>query len=212
MIRKDGKRKLRKKEGLTKKEHKFVREYLKDFNGTRAYLASFPMYESSCKHNSAGASACNLLKKHSIMVEVDNNITTMMSNLELTNEAILGQQAILAFMDTRSLFNEDGTFKEIKELNIAQQAVIESIEIDELFSGSGEQRVQIGNRKKVRFYSKQKAIDNLMKYKKLIGDGGTNINLNNKQEISLTIASERLKEKLGADGITELADKLQATG
>jgi phage terminase small subunit len=208
MVRKDGKRKLRKKEGLTKKEKKFVREYLKDFNGTRAYLATYPMGES-CKINSAGASACAMLQKHNVMVEIDNNVNSMMSNLELTNEAILGQQIILAFMDTRSLFNEDGSFKEIRELNIAQQAVIESIEIDELFSGSGDDRIQIGKRKKVKFYSKQKAIDNLMKYKKLIGDN--NITLN-KNEINLTIASERLKEKLGADGIVELAEKLQATG
>ena len=216
MVRKDKKKMKagRKNNGnaLTTKEKKFIREYLKDFNGTRAYMNSYKTRDNPGKRSSAGVKSCHLLKDLRIMSEIDKNITAMFSNLDIQNESILAQQAIIAFIDSRSFFNEDETFKKIKHLNIAQQSAIESIEVEELYTDKkvkGKKRKKIGRIKKVRFYSRQKALDNLMKYKKLIGDGGNSIHLGNKNEIKLTIAANKLEEKLGADGVIKLRKNLE---
>jgi phage terminase small subunit len=194
--------------GLILKEEKkktiFVEEYLRDFNATRAYLASFGNHVT---RNSARSLASNLLTNVDVMGKIDEKITERLLKLNITNEAILAEQAKIAFIDTRK-FYEDGVFVGLDKLNVAQQACIESIETEEMFEGGRENRTWIGNKMKVKFYSRQKAIDNLMKYRKLINDTHvTNVQLNN-NTVELTVASEELKEKLGVDTIIKLNKRL----
>ncbi len=205
MVRKDGKKPNTIKGELRKGHHRFIKEYLKDFNGTRAYRDA-KIRKGVVKKRTAVARASQLLRDYKIRTEIDKKITEMFCNLDIESESVLAQQAILAFIDSRSLFNDDGSLKHIKDMNIAEQSVIESLEIEELFNDEGE---PIGRVKKVKFYSRQKALDNLMKYKKLMGDGGTNINLMG-DKIKLTIASEKLEKRLGADKVIELAERLEA--
>ncbi len=193
---------------LTKREQQFVKEYLTDFNGTRAYMQTFNK-DIPCKRSTAEVMSCKLLKQYHIMTEVDNRITEMFRKIDIESDAILAQQAILAFIDSRTFFNEDQTFKKIDELNIAQQAAIQEIQVEELFEGQGAKRKHIGKLRKVKFYSRQKALDNLMKYKKLMGDGGNNYHFGDKQEVSLTIAADQLEAKLGVNKLIKLRNDLK---
>lgn len=196
-----------KKNKRRRKEKLFRKLYLSNgFNARRAYMRAFATDEEGY----AGVNGCLLLKEPRIMSKIDRELTKMFMKLDITNEAILAQQAAIAFIDTRGFYDESGCFKDIHELNIIQQSVIESIETEELWEGQGEERRQIGIKRRVKFYSRQKGIDNLMRYKRMINDNSiNNVHIGDKK-IELTIEANKLEDKLGADGVIELRNRLKA--
>ncbi|MCP4475410.1 MAG: terminase small subunit [Gammaproteobacteria bacterium] len=202
-------KKVIKKNGVNGKKtlHKELlaaEEYLKNgFNGTHAYSEIY-------KNNNpltCAVEGSKLLRKPNVMAYIDKRITEMLLKLSITSEVVLAEQAKLAFVDIRSMFQDD-VFVGINSLNIAQQSCIESIEYEELFNGVGESKVHVGRKAKIKFYSRQKAIDNLMKYKGLIKDNTSNTVVLDNRKIEVNVASENLKEKLGASTIIELNRKL----
>ncbi len=187
----------------------FVEEYLKDFNATRAYRA---VHGDKQKDESAWTGAYDTLRNTEVMFEIDRRLTDIFAKLEVSNELLIAGYVNEAFMDNRSFFI-DGAFVGMNNLNMAQQACIESLETDELFAGRGDDRIQIGVRTKIKFYSRKAARDVLMKYKGLIKDVTNNntIIVDNKTEVTIAVAKE-LKEELGDSGVTKLNKLLSGTG
>lgn len=193
---------------LSVKELIFIEEYLlNDFNRTRAYMIAYP--NSNIK--TAESAGCALMKKHRVMCEIDRRITSMFEKLEVSNEMLIASYVNQAYYDERSFF-VDGVFVGINQLNIAQQACIESIEMEDVWkdvtTGKGKDkctiRVLVGKKTKVKFYSRKAAMDALAKYKGLIRDGNNTIIFgDNKTEVTIT-AAKQLKEELGADGVIKL--------
>ncbi len=145
---------------LTPKEKLFVAEYTKYFNATQ----SFKKVYGASTDDVAGVLGYKMLRKVKIRSAVDEILIQRLNTLKLEGQEVVIELMKIAFVDIRPLFREDGTVKDINELNIYQQACIASVESVELFTGSGEDKVHIGTRKKVKFYNRLKALEHLLKH------------------------------------------------
>ena len=210
MVRKDGKKKkVDKRKGKNGKlsvgEELFKNEYLLNgFNATRAYMKAF----SVTNYNSAGVQAYDLMRKSKVRLEIDAQLTKTFTKMEVSNELLIASYVNQAFYDERSFFDEDGEFIGMQNLNIVQQMCIEAIDINERYDKDGN---HIGTTTKVKFYSRKQAMDSLAKYKGLITDNNNNTFVFNQdnRKVELTIASDKLKERLGVDRIIELNKQLK---
>jgi len=210
MVRKDGKKKkVDKRKGKNGKlsvgEELFKNEYLLNgFNATRAYMKAF----SVTNYNSAGVQAYDLMRKSKVRLEIDAQLTKTFTKMEVSNELLIASYVNQAFYDERSFFDEDGEFIGMQNLNIVQQMCIEAIDINERYDKDGN---HLGTTTKVKFYSRKQAMDSLAKYKGLITDNNNNTFVFNQdnRKVELTIASDKLKERLGVDRIIELNKQLK---
>ena len=211
MVRKDGKKKKKvdKRKGkngkMTIKEELFKNEYLLNgFNATRAYMKA---YEEE-NYNCAGAAAYVLIRNPKIRLEIDKQLTKTFTKMEVSNELLIASYVNQAFYDERSFFDEDGEFIGMQNLNIVQQMCIESLDVNERYDKDGN---HLGTITKIKFYSRKAAMDALAKYKGLITDNNNNTFVFNQdnRKVELTIASDKLKERLGVDRIIELNKQLK---
>jgi len=210
MVRKDGKKKkVDKRKGKNGKlsvgEELFKNEYLLNgFNATRAYMKAF----SVTNYNSAGVQAYDLMRKSKVRLEIDAQLTKTFTKMDVSNELLIASYVNQAFYDERSFFDEDGEFIGMQNLNIVQQMCIEAIDINERYDKDGN---HLGTTTKVKFYSRKQAMDSLAKYKGLITDNNNNTFVFNQdnRKVELTIASNKLKERLGVDRIIELNKQLK---
>jgi hypothetical protein len=210
MVRKDGKKKkVDKRKGKNGKlsvgEELFKNEYLLNgFNATRAYMKAF----SVTNYNSAGVQAYDLMRKSKVRLEIDAQLTKTFTKMEVSNELLIASYVNQAFYDERSFFDEDGEFIGMQNLNIVQQMCIESLDVNERYDKDGN---HLGTITKIKFYSRKAAMDALAKYKGLITDNNNNTFVFNQdnRKVELTIASDKLKERLGVDRIIELNKQLK---
>lgn len=201
--KKENRRKIYRKKGngvLSVKVRMFIKEYLKDFNATRAYLAVSP----NSKDTTAATEGSLNLNNQKVMEVIDKEIRERMRKLDVTNDMIVAQLKDWMFVDMRQFIkNDDGSFKNIKELNISQQSAIESMEVEELFAGQGEDRKHIGRVKKLRFVSRLESARTLLKYFGMLTD---KIQIDYNQKLTLRLEVEKLKnlDKSELIGLKEL--------
>jgi phage terminase small subunit len=67
-------------------------------------------------------------------------------------------------------FKADGTFKDIHDIPKDLRRAISGIEVSEVFEGKGKKRKLAGYIKKIKFWSKDKQIEVLMKHLGLFGE------------------------------------------
>jgi phage terminase small subunit len=188
----------------------FVSVYINGFNAGEAYHALHPDISKA----SARAEGSKFLARPNVIREIDSQLQSLFESIDLKNESILAEQMKIAFVDVRGFYDENGAFKGMNNLNIAQQSAIEALEIEELYEGTGSNRVHTGRTTKIKFYNRQKAIDSLMKYNGMIKESNNfNFKINNNIEnAELKVDVAALKEKLGADTIIELNRRLSTSG
>ena len=151
------KKKYNKKNGggaLSVKEELFVKEYLKDFNATRAYMKVYSNVQSC---GSASVQSCKLIRNNRIKFEIDKQIRERMKRLDIRNDSIVAQLRDIVFMDVRELIDNSGNFKNIKDLNVAQQAMIKVKEVRD-------KRYKNGFKIEIELCDRLKAKEMLMKY------------------------------------------------
>lgn len=146
---------------MTEKQIKFCNEYIKDYNATRAYKATYP----SCKKDStANVNGSKLLSNTNIQEYIKQLQQDLTKKMNITQERVLQEMARIAFGDVRKLYNDYGGLKNIQDMDDDTAATIQSIESFEEYDGYGNDREKIGDTKKVKLYSKEKALDMLGKY------------------------------------------------
>jgi hypothetical protein len=195
MVRKD---KKKKKNGLTHKEKLFREEYLKNgFNITRAYMKSHKFKNET----SAASSGSKLFRNSKIRNYIDKRINQAFRKLKVDNNILIAGYVNEAYVDTRGFFKADGrTFVGMQNLNIAQQACIETLEITNIYDADEDgNKIYIGEKTKIKFYSRKMARDVLMKYAGLIKEGNTVVFNNLTNVDAKIIVAKQLKEELGAD-------------
>jgi phage terminase small subunit len=97
-------------------------------------------------------------------------------------EDVMKQLAALVRFDPRKMFREDGTLKDVHELDDDTAAAMAAFEVTEETVGGARGKKGDGRifeyTKKVKWYDKNVAIANAMKHFKLLGpDGGTTVNV-----------------------------------
>jgi phage terminase small subunit len=90
--------------------------------------------------------------------------------LGITTSRILTELTRIATSDISRMFDDDGAFKSFDEMGPDQSAAIESVEVQELFYGQGEDRRQIGVTKKIRLHKKQPALLALARMRGMLVD------------------------------------------
>lgn len=136
---------------LTAKQQKFVDEYLIDLNATQAAI------RAGYSVKTAGWIGQQLLVKTHISEAIKARRYELSRKAEVTQERIVLEMARLAFMDIRSLFNEDGSLIPIKQLSDSAAAAIAGIDIVQI----GNSEVGVGHVMKYKLPDKNRALENL---------------------------------------------------
>lgn len=84
---------------LTPAEERFIEEYLKDPNGTKAYMAAKP----GCSEPAARVQACRLLVKPNVKTEIDKRRIVRAERLEIDGDRLVSEVYAIALADTREL-------------------------------------------------------------------------------------------------------------
>ena len=118
---------------------------------------------------------------------------------EWMDEAILGEIRFLARFDIRRLYKDDGTLKNIAELDAQTARAVAAVEVDEIFEGSGAERQQVGETKKIKLWDKLKALDMAARNRGLVTD-----------RVALTAGKQTLEELIGQSYAERTAKALPA--
>jgi phage terminase small subunit len=148
---------------VTKREL-FAREYIVDLNATKA--AERAGYSAK----SAYSQGHRLLKDGEVKAEIQRLMDQRGERLEITADKVLQELGKLAFFDVRSLFNSDGSPKNIHELDGNSAAAVAGLEVHELFDGAGDQKHAYGLCRKIRLADKGQNLERLAKHLQLFNE------------------------------------------
>lgn len=155
---------------MTPKQKRFVAAYLKNPNATQAAI------EAGYSAHTAGSQGHDLLKNPEIAAAVGKNL----EKAEIEAVEVLRELRRIALCDIGGAFDEDGKLKAIKDMPEDVRRAISAVETEELWEpqldDAGHKRMEhTGDVRKVKFWEKTKALEQLGRYLKLFVD---------KQEIS----------------------------
>lgn len=153
-------------EELTVKQRLFGDEYLKDFNGARAYKDIY-----KCSQKAAEANASRLLKTVRMQSYLQKRIANMQTTIAVNVENILRECGRIALSDPIDAFNDDGTVKRIQDIPIDLRRAMSSFKLGVVFEGEGEDRKRIDFIKEIKFWSKANQLGLLARHLGLLEKG-----------------------------------------
>jgi phage terminase small subunit len=143
---------------LTAKEAKFVEEYLVDLN------ASAAARRAGYSEKTANRIAFQNLSK----VHIQEALTFARQELSvksgITPEMVIKARGNIAFFDIAECYTDDGSLKHIHDIPKETRLAMSGLESEEIFAGRGDDRVYIGQAKKVKFWDKNRALEALEKH------------------------------------------------
>ncbi|WP_426751697.1 terminase small subunit [Myxococcus sp. Y35] len=153
---------------LTAKQRAFVREYLVDHNGKQAAI------RAGYSEHSAEVTASKLLripKVSAAIEEAEAQVDEAVKDAVTVEVAeVLRELRRIAFSDIGDMVGEGGGILDLKAMPLDARRAISSIEVEELFEGKGSERIQIGTVTKLKLWSKEKGLELLAKYLKMLTD------------------------------------------
>ncbi len=143
---------------LTQKQEKFAQAVITENSLSDAYRAAY---------DCSGMSGKTINEEASILADhpkVAPRIAELRDRLEkaadVTLERWMREQARIAFLDVRDLYNDDGMLKPLSEMSADARAAIASIDIEKRVSGNGDD-AEVFIVKKVKLHSKSAALDSI---------------------------------------------------
>jgi len=155
---------------LTPFELRCIDEYLVDLNQVQAYLRAGGEAGS---YDSARTVSSLLFAKQNVRAVLDSRMEEIHVSLHITAEQIARETARIAFFDPGKAFTESGELKDFSDMDEDTRACIESVTVEELFEGKPDNRQMTGYVKRVKFHSKNAALDKLMRYRAMYKDPGS---------------------------------------
>ena len=131
---------------ITAKGQKYVDEYMVDMNASRAARA-------------AGYSNLTIPREYAVIVEIERRRKMDARKLKITENRNLKEYARIAYFDPRQLFKEDGSAKEIHELDDNMAACIAGFDYTEEGADKNFRRTF-----KYKFINKLPALESLSKF------------------------------------------------
>lgn len=144
---------------LTPKQRLFVAEYLKDLNATQAAIR--------CGYSEATAEqqGSRLFRNVQIREAIDAALAQREERTQIDADWVLKRLAEEAEADLSDLYDENNNLKPIHEWpKIWRQGLVAGVEVDELWEGHGDDRMQIGVVKKVRLSDRVKRLELIGKH------------------------------------------------
>jgi phage terminase small subunit len=139
----------------------FCEEYLIDLNGRAAAV------RAGYSEKTARVMAQQNLEHPAVVEHLNKLIKQRSERTQITADTVITETARLAFADLRKLFDENGGLLPVQQWPDDTAAAVASVEIDELFEGFGENRIQVGHTKKVKLWDKPRSLEMLGKHLKL---------------------------------------------
>lgn len=167
------------KGALNDREARFVVEYLKDLNITRAAKAA------GYSKKTAAAQGSRLLKNVDVAAAVQAGQAKRLERVELKGEDILRELLRIATSDLGQAYDENGDLKAIHDIPEDVRRAIAGIEVDVIGTGDKEDGTgtPLGFTKKVKLWDKLRAAELLLKHLGLLKD---------KVEVEVTASLEEL--------------------
>lgn len=149
---------------LTAKRQRFVDEYLVDLNATQAAIRA--------GYSKKAARSCGqrLLTFADVAAAIAAKQKKVAEKLDLDATTVLRDLLIHARTDIRKAYDKNGRLLPVHELPDELALVIGSIKVFEEFEGSGENRVQVGEVRELKFTDRLRALELLGKHLKLFVD------------------------------------------
>lgn len=144
---------------VAERERLFVEAYVAN-GGDGAMAARAAGYVE--KH--AKRTAFTLLRRPNVVKALSDRREKLARKYELTTESVISELSKIVHADPRRMFAEDGTILSVKDWPDDVAGMVASIEVDELFDGTGKDRTWTGYTKKVKLWDKNSAIDKAMKH------------------------------------------------
>jgi phage terminase small subunit len=149
---------------MNPRQERFVAEYLIDLNATRAAIRAG--YSAKTAH-SAGP---RLLENVGVAAAIAARRGAMLARLDLKAEHVLEQLRRLVHYDPAEFYDADGNMKPIHEIPAHARSAIAGLETDEIFEGRGEERVKVGETKKLKLSNRLDAVQTAMRHLGLLKD------------------------------------------
>lgn len=144
---------------LTVREAAFVEAYLSNnMNGTQAAI------KAGYSPVNAKRRAVTMLAKPTVQKVLRDRQDQLAKKHRMTTDSVMSELSKIVHSDLRKLFDANGALLPIHDWPDDMAGAVASIEVEELFEGSGENRRQIGFTKKVKCWDKNSAIEKAMKH------------------------------------------------
>jgi phage terminase small subunit len=182
---------------------RFIKEYLKDKNATRAAIAA------GFSPKTAYSQGARLLKNVEVKSQIEKINDKINAKLDVTIERVTLELARLAFFDPQALWNEDGTAKPLHEIPEDTRRAIAGLEVAELFEGKGEERNLAGYVKKFKLADKGANLERLGRHLQMFP---TKVEIDHRLDIQI-VEDKDLDERI--TGILHelgIAAEIDATG
>ncbi|MDB5601165.1 MAG: hypothetical protein JWN71_3209 [Xanthobacteraceae bacterium] len=139
---------------LTHKQHCFVENYLLDLNATQAAI------RAGYSKRTANQQGPRLLENEDVRKAIDEAKIKRSDKLEIDADWVLTRLADEATADLADLYNDNNDLKPVSEWPIIwRQGLVAGIDVEALFEGIGENRVQIGHLKKLRLSDRVRRLE-----------------------------------------------------
>ena len=138
------------------------------------HLNAFKAYESVYgekeNRNSSEVNASKLLSNTKIAARIAELYAEFLDKEKYSANFVLEEMFKIANSDPIEMLNEDGSMKQMSDIPVHTRKTISSFEMVEYYEGQGDDREQVGWTKKVKFWSKDKQLENLGRYHKMFTD------------------------------------------
>lgn len=150
------------KKELTPQQELFAQNVASGKNQSEAYRTAYP---KSKKWNDKGVweQASLLMSNLKVSQRVEELRASHAKRNEMTLDKVLKNMAEWLEFDPLDLMDENDCVKSMKDLAPEVRRSLASIEVVEIFGGSGENRSKIGELKKIKFIDKRATADMFMK-------------------------------------------------
>ena len=109
---------------MTNAQKRFADEYLIDLNATRAYKVAYP----NCKKDeTARANSSRLLTNANIQNYISEKQKEIEKRTEVTQDMVVQELAKIAFFNIKDIYTENGTLKQIKDIDDNTSKAIASV-------------------------------------------------------------------------------------
>lgn len=133
----------------------FVEEYLKDQDATASFKRAAERVGS--KSHCHGQRGYQLLQNPLIKTEINRAVAARSMRVAIHQDQILEEIKAVLMADIGDAFDADGKMLALKDMPKSFRRCISSVEVEEIFAGTGQNAVRIGTLKKLKLWSKEKA-------------------------------------------------------
>lgn len=143
----------------------FVQAYLT--NGFNAFQATISAGYSEA---SAAKQSHELINDPRVQARLDAEFKRRQNKYKATVERTIDELSNIAFLDIIDIFDEDGKLRPVGDIPERARRAIAGIEVSEIFTGFGDAKSKIGELKKVKLCSKEKALELIGRHLKMFVD------------------------------------------